>query len=76
MAGRASAGPVGGVALALVSIGHQVVSAIETHKFAVGHDFSNHAVDHALTKGAANVIVAYVDLLAGLALAAGHDRDR
>jgi hypothetical protein len=61
----------GGIALALVSIGHQVVSAIETHNFAVGHDFSNHAVDNALTKGTANVITDYLDLLAGLAFAAG-----
>ncbi|HEX7609525.1 MAG TPA: hypothetical protein VF380_02530 [Solirubrobacteraceae bacterium] len=61
----------GGIALATVSVGHQVVSAIETHKFAVGHDFSIHAVDQALTKGTANMIIDYLDLLAGLALAAG-----
>jgi hypothetical protein len=61
----------GGFGLAFLSIGHQVVSAIETHNFAVGHDFSNHAVDHALTKGATNEITAYVDLVAGLALMAG-----
>jgi hypothetical protein len=61
----------GGIALAVVSVGHQVVSAIETHNFAVGHDLSNHAVDQALTKGAANLVVDYVDLIAGLALAAG-----
>jgi hypothetical protein len=61
----------GGIALAVVSIGHQVVSAIETHNFAAGHDYSSHAVDQALTKGAANMIVEYIDLLAGLALAAG-----
>ena len=61
----------GGVAFALVSVGHQIVSAVETHQFAVGHDFSIHAVDQALTKGTANVVVDYVDLLAGLALAAG-----
>jgi hypothetical protein len=61
----------GGLAFALVSVGHQVVSAVQTHSFATGHDFSSHAVDQALTKGAANMIVEYVDLLAGLALAAG-----
>ena len=61
----------GGIAVAVVSVGHQVVSAVETHNFAVGHDFSSRAVDHALTKGAANMIVEYIDLLAGLALAAG-----
>ena len=46
-------------------------SAIETHNFAVGHDFTNHAVEQALTKGTANVLGDYLDLLAGLALAAG-----
>jgi hypothetical protein len=61
----------GGVTLAVVSVGHQVVTAIETHNFAVGHDFSNHAVDHALTKGTANVAIDYVDLLAGLSVAVG-----
>jgi hypothetical protein len=61
----------GGIAVAVVSVGHQIVSAIETHNFASGHDFSAHAVDQALTKGTANLIVDYISLLAGLALAAG-----
>ncbi len=61
----------GGVGFALVSVGHQLASAIETHNFAVGHDFSNHAVDQALTKGTVNLTVQYLALFAGLALAAG-----
>jgi hypothetical protein len=61
----------GGISFALVSLAHQVVGAIQTHKFAVGHDFSNHAVDQALTKGAVNVVVVYAALVAALALAAG-----
>jgi hypothetical protein len=61
----------GGVAFAAVSVAHQVVGAILTHKFATGHDFSTRAVEHALTKGPANLIVQYLSLLAGLALAAG-----
>ncbi len=61
----------GGIAVAAVSLGHQVASAIETHNFVVGHDHSNHAVEQALTAGTANTIADYVDLLAGLALAAG-----
>jgi hypothetical protein len=61
----------GGIAFALVSLGHQVVSAIETHKFAVGHDFSAHAVDQALTKGTLNMLVVYLALIAALAFAAG-----
>ena len=46
----------GGTALALASLGHQILNAILTHRFAVGHDFSNHAVDLALTRGTANEI--------------------
>jgi hypothetical protein len=62
---------VGGVGVAVVSVAHQIVSAIESHKFATGHDFTAHAVDQALTKGAANLVVDYLSLLAGLSLAAG-----
>lgn len=61
----------GGIAVAVVSIGHQVISAIETHNFSVGHDLSNHAVNQALAESTVNVVVEYLDLLAGLALAAG-----
>jgi len=60
-----------GIAVALVSIGHQAVSSIETHNFASGHNFTTEAVNNALTKGSANEIVDYVDLLSGLGLAAG-----
>jgi hypothetical protein len=61
----------GGIAVLIVTVGHQVVSAIETHRFAVGHDHSNHAVDQALTESTANVVLSYIALLAGLALAVG-----
>jgi hypothetical protein len=61
----------GGITLAVVSVAHQVVGAIETHNFAVGHDFTNHAVDNALTKGTPYVVIDYLDLIAGLALAGG-----
>ena len=61
---------VGGIGLAVLTVGHQAISSIQTHSFAVGHDFSSNAVDKALTKGAANEITEYVDLLAGLALMA------
>jgi hypothetical protein len=61
----------GGIAVAVVSVGHQIASAIETHNFVTGHVYTNHAVEQALTTGAANTIGDYVDLLAGLALAAG-----
>jgi hypothetical protein len=62
---------VGGVGVALGSVAHEVVSMITTHEFAVGHDFSTHAVDQALTKAPAIQIVAYVALLAALALVVG-----
>jgi hypothetical protein len=61
----------GGAALALVSVGHEVVSVIESHNFAVGHDHSNKAVERALVGGTANLLVDYVELLAGLALLVG-----
>jgi hypothetical protein len=61
----------GGAGLAVISVAHQIVAAIETHKFATGHDLSNHAVENALTKGTANLVVDYLSLVAGLSLAVG-----
>ncbi|HWY17910.1 MAG TPA: hypothetical protein VNY27_04275 [Solirubrobacteraceae bacterium] len=69
---------VGGIGLAVVNVGHQVLGAIEVHNFAVGHDFSNRAVDHILgpvrtpgPESTVGVITRYLDLLAALALTAG-----
>lgn len=62
---------VGGIALAIASIANQIVRAIRTHQFAVGHDHTNHAVDYALSKGSAYVLFGYLGLIAGLALAVG-----
>jgi hypothetical protein len=62
---------VGGIGLVVTSVGHEVVTAIETHNFAVGHDHSNHAVEHALLTSTANGVVGYIELLAGLAFVAG-----
>lgn len=62
---------VGGIGFAAVSVGHQVVGAILTHDFAAGSDFSNHAVDYALTSAGVNVALQYVSLLAGLSLTVG-----
>lgn len=62
---------IGGVGLVLTSVAHQVVGAIETHRFAVGHDHTNHAVEQALLTSTANAVVGYIELLAGLALVAG-----
>jgi len=62
---------VGGISVGVASIAHEIVYAVETHNFATGHDFTRAAVDDALTKSAPNQIVAYLSLLAGLALVAG-----
>jgi len=62
---------VGGIAVAVASVAHEVVYAVETHNFATGSDFSRHAVEQALTKAPANQIVAYLSLLAGIALVVG-----
>lgn len=62
---------IGGIGFAGVSIAHQIAGAILSHDFATGHDFSNHAVDHALTTGAVNLTSQYISLLAGLSLTVG-----
>jgi hypothetical protein len=62
---------IGGISVAVASVAHEVVYAIETHNFATGKDFSRHAVEQALTRDAANQIVAYLSLLAGIALVVG-----
>ena len=61
----------GGIGVAVVTIAHQVVSAIETHKFAVGSNHTNSAVERALTTGTATALVDYLALIAGLVLAVG-----
>jgi hypothetical protein len=62
---------IGGIGLAIVNLAHQIVTSVKAHDFAVGHDFSNSAVEHALTKGAVNIGSQYVDLLVTLFLTAG-----
>jgi hypothetical protein len=69
-----AAGPLviaGGVGLAVFGIASQVVRAIRTHQFATRHNFSETAVEHALTKGAANLAIGYLGLLTPLVLALG-----
>ncbi len=60
----------GGIGVAIVTLAHQIVSAIKTHGFAVGSDPTNTAVEHALTT-AATALVGYPPLVAGLVLAIG-----
>jgi hypothetical protein len=59
----------GGIGLAVFSILRQIVIAVQTHDFAVGHDFSTHAVDSALRTGTVNLTTGYLDLFAGFMLA-------
>ncbi len=60
----------GGAGFALISILHQVVLALRSHSFAVGHDLTNHAVEQALTNGAANIATEFAALVFWLALLA------
>lgn len=62
---------IGGVGFAAVSVAHQIAGAILTHDFAVGSDFTNHAVDYALSNASVNVALQYISLLAGLSLTVG-----
>jgi hypothetical protein len=62
---------VGGAGLALFGIAAQVLRAIRAHEFALGHDFSESAVEHALTKGAAWALIDYAGLLTPLLLVVG-----
>ncbi len=61
----------GGIAVAVVSVGRQAASAIEAHGFVVGHDFSIHAAERALSTGTANVLADYLGLIATLTLTVG-----
>ncbi len=62
---------IGGIGLAVVNIAHQVITSVRAHSFEMGHDFSAHAVDQALTKGTVNVAGQYLDLLGALMLTFG-----
>ncbi len=63
---------VGGAGVALLNVIHEVILAIEAHKFVSGGDFTNKAVDKALlTAGAGGIILSLLGLLAALALTVG-----
>jgi hypothetical protein len=69
-----AAGPLviaGGGGLVVFGVASQVNRAIRAHDFTTGHDFSEHAVEHALTTGTANLVIGYLGLLAPLLLALG-----
>jgi hypothetical protein len=61
----------GGIGTAIIVVAGQIVRAVRTHEFAVGHNFTQHAVEHAVTKGTANVIAGYLGLLLPVVLVVG-----
>jgi hypothetical protein len=62
----------GGIGVALLNVIHEAILAIEAHKFAGGHDFTNKAVEKALlTSGSGGVVLGLLGLVAALALAVG-----
>jgi hypothetical protein len=61
----------GGIGVPVLTVLGEVVLAIGAHNFASGHDFTTHAVEHALTKNAAYEVLGYLAPLAAIALAAG-----
>jgi hypothetical protein len=63
---------VGGIGVSLLNVVHQVILALEAHKFATGGDFTNKAVDRALlTTGSGGIVLGLLGLVAALALAVG-----
>jgi hypothetical protein len=62
---------VGGAAMVLVSLVHPVAQVVNAHNFVGGHDFTDAAVNNALTQSTVLELSEYLGLLAGLALAAG-----
>jgi hypothetical protein len=62
---------VGGAGLALFGVAAQVLRAIRAHEFALGRNFSESAVEHALTKGAVWAVIDTAGLLTPLVLVIG-----
>jgi hypothetical protein len=62
----------GGIGVAVLNVIHEVILAIEAHKFVNGSDFSNKAVDKALlTTGSGGIVLGLLGLFAAIALAIG-----
>jgi hypothetical protein len=62
----------GGIGYALLNLLHEVVLAIEAHKFATGNDFTNKAVEKALlSSGSTGITLGLLGLIAALALTVG-----
>jgi hypothetical protein len=61
----------GGLVMVLVSIVHPVAQVLNAHSFVGGHDFTDEAVNRALTQSTVLELTEYLGLLGGLAMAAG-----
>lgn len=62
----------GGIGYALLNLLHEVVLALEAHKFANSHDFTNKAVEKALlSSGSTGITLGLLGLIAALALTVG-----
>jgi hypothetical protein len=63
---------VGGIAVALLNVVHEVILVVEAHSFTTGADFSGAAVDRALlTSGSLGVLLGLAGLVAALSLTVG-----
>jgi hypothetical protein len=62
---------IGGIGVPLFSVIGECVQAVASHNFTTGHEFTTHAVEHALTKNAAYEILGYITPLAAIALVVG-----
>lgn len=63
---------VGGVGYVVLNLIHEILLAVEAHKFAHGTDFSNRAVEKALLgSGSVGITLGLLGLFAALALAVG-----
>ncbi len=60
-----------GLPFAAVPVANSVLGAVETHRFAVGHDHSLAAADRALSSGTIFTVLALLGVILGLAFAIG-----
>lgn len=62
---------IGGLGFAVLSVVHEVINAIETAQFVHGHDYSNAAVQHALTSNTPALVTSYLGPIVAIAFAVG-----
>jgi hypothetical protein len=62
---------IGGILTPLILIVQQIVRDVKAHQFIHGHNFSQAAVEAAVSKGAANLLAGYLGLLLPVVLVVG-----